>query len=61
MGVAVGLATYEATAPVFDYDELEPRAVKGKAEPVRVFQRDCSQGAVRHRSDADARHPVHRP
>ena len=37
MGVAVGLATYEATAPVFDYEELEPASVKGKAEPVRVF------------------------
>ena len=37
MGVAVGLATYEATAPVFDYEELEPATLKGKAEPVRVF------------------------
>ena len=37
MGVVVGLATYEATAPVFDYRELEPEVVKGKAEPVRVF------------------------
>ena len=38
MGVVVGLATYEATAPVFDYRELEPESVKGKAEPVRVFE-----------------------
>lgn len=37
MGVAVGLATYEATAPVFEYVELEPEALKGKAKPVRVF------------------------
>ena len=37
MGVVVGLATYEATAPVFDYNELEPESVKGKAEPVRLF------------------------
>jgi class 3 adenylate cyclase/tetratricopeptide (TPR) repeat protein len=37
-GVAVGLSTYEATAPVFDYEELEPATLKGKAEPVRVFQ-----------------------
>ena len=37
MGVAVGLGTYEATAPVFDYDELEPATLKGKSEPVRVF------------------------
>ncbi len=38
MGVAVGLATYEATSVVFDYEELEPAALKGKAELVRVFQ-----------------------
>ena len=37
MGVAVGLATYEATAGVFEYEELEPVALKGKAEPVRIF------------------------
>jgi class 3 adenylate cyclase/tetratricopeptide (TPR) repeat protein len=37
MGVAVGLATYEATSVVFDYKELEAATVKGKAEPVPVF------------------------
>jgi class 3 adenylate cyclase/tetratricopeptide (TPR) repeat protein len=37
MGVAVGLGTYEATAAVFDYTELEPATLKGKSEPVRVF------------------------
>jgi class 3 adenylate cyclase/tetratricopeptide (TPR) repeat protein len=37
MGVAVGLSTYEATAAVFDYQELEPATLKGKSEPVRVF------------------------
>jgi class 3 adenylate cyclase/tetratricopeptide (TPR) repeat protein len=37
MGVAVGLATWEATSVVFDYAELESARVKGKAEPVRVF------------------------
>jgi predicted ATPase len=37
MGVAVGLATYEATSVVFDYEELEPATLKGKPEPVRVF------------------------
>jgi class 3 adenylate cyclase/tetratricopeptide (TPR) repeat protein len=37
MGVAVGLGTYEATAQVFDYEELEPATLKGKSEPVRVF------------------------
>ena len=37
MGVAVGLAAYEATAPIFDYVELEPATLKGKSDPVRVF------------------------
>ena len=37
MGVAVGVSTYEATRVVFDYEELEPATLKGKAEPVRVF------------------------
>jgi class 3 adenylate cyclase/tetratricopeptide (TPR) repeat protein len=36
--VAVGLATWEATSRVFEYEELEPAALKGKAEPVRVFR-----------------------
>src|SRR6266545_1533177 len=43
MGVAVGLATYEATAAVFDYEELPPSALKGKAEPVRVFHAKASR------------------
>ena len=37
MGVAVGLAAYEATSSVFDYEELEPATLKGKVEPVRIF------------------------
>jgi len=37
MGVGVGLATFEATSVVFEYKELPAAAVKGKAEPVRVF------------------------
>jgi class 3 adenylate cyclase/tetratricopeptide (TPR) repeat protein len=37
-GVAVGLATWEATGRVFEYEELDPAALKGKAEPVRVFR-----------------------
>ena len=37
MGVAVGLSTFEATSVVFEYEELDPARVKGKAEPVRVF------------------------
>jgi predicted ATPase/class 3 adenylate cyclase len=38
LGVAVGLATYEATKGVFEYEELAPAVLKGKAEPVRTFQ-----------------------
>ncbi|MDX6327154.1 MAG: hypothetical protein QOK15_3508 [Nocardioidaceae bacterium] len=36
-GVAVGLRTYEATKQVFDYLELPPARLKGKADPVRLF------------------------
>ena len=38
MGVAVGVATYEASSVVFDYRELDPATVKGKAEPVRALR-----------------------
>ena len=38
LGVLVGLATYEATAPVFEYEELEPASLKGETDAVRVFQ-----------------------
>ena len=37
MGVAVGEATWQATKRGFDYEELPPATLKGKAEPVRVF------------------------
>jgi class 3 adenylate cyclase/tetratricopeptide (TPR) repeat protein len=37
MGVAVGLSTYEVTADVFDYEELEPAMFRGRSEPVRLF------------------------
>jgi predicted ATPase/class 3 adenylate cyclase len=36
-GVAVGEATFRATASIFDYEEAEPIAAKGKAEPVPVW------------------------
>jgi class 3 adenylate cyclase/tetratricopeptide (TPR) repeat protein len=38
MGVAVGHPTYQATSTVFEYAELEPAEIRGKAEPVRIFQ-----------------------
>ena len=37
MGVGVGISTYEATAVVFEYEELQSATLKGKSEPVRVF------------------------
>ena len=46
MGVAVGLSTYEATATLFEYEELPPAAVKGKAEPVRVFVAKATRGRL---------------
>ena len=57
MGVAVGFRTYEATAPVFDYEELEPATLKGKAEPVRVFQAK----AARARFGTDITRTHHTP
>ena len=55
MGVAVGVSTYEATSVVFDYDELEPATLKGKAEPVRVFHAKVGAGPVWDGSDPEAR------
>ena len=37
-GVLVGRGTYAATRQVFDYQPLAPVVLKGKAEPVAVFQ-----------------------
>jgi class 3 adenylate cyclase/tetratricopeptide (TPR) repeat protein len=37
-GVAVGVATWEATSQVFEYEEREPAQLKGKSDPVRVFR-----------------------
>ena len=37
LGVAVGEETWRATRQRFDYAELPPAVLKGKAEPVRVF------------------------
>ena len=56
MGVAVGLSTYEATAPVFDYEELEPATLKGKQAPVRVFQAKAAR--ARFGSDLTRTHSM---
>jgi predicted ATPase/class 3 adenylate cyclase len=37
-GIAVGRLTYHATEPVFEWRELPAAAVKGKAEPVSLWQ-----------------------
>jgi class 3 adenylate cyclase/tetratricopeptide (TPR) repeat protein len=37
-GIVVGEETYRATAPVFRYEPREPVGVKGKAEPLAIFQ-----------------------
>ena len=36
-GIAVSEQTYRQTERVFDYEELEPVAVKGKAEPLAAL------------------------
>src|SRR5262245_13519704 len=38
MGVAAGESTWRATRPAVEFTELPPASLKGKAEPVRVFQ-----------------------
>jgi class 3 adenylate cyclase len=37
-GVAVGEQTYRATGRVFEYEPLEPVSVKGKSEPLSLWQ-----------------------
>ena len=37
-GIAVGEGTYRATEPVFEWRELPPAEMKGKAEPVALWQ-----------------------
>ncbi len=61
MGVAVGLATYEATELVFDYEELEPATLKGKAEPVSVFHAKAPRARFGTDLDPYPRQPVRRP
>ena len=46
---------------VFEYEELEPAELKGKAEPVRVFHANGPARQARDGCDADARHPVRGP
>ena len=72
MGVAVGAATYRASAGAIVYEELAPIAAKGKAEPVpawralhpiaRIGDRGARPHAVRRpRTRAVDAHPALRP
>ena len=60
MGVAAGLATYEATAAVFDYEELEPATLKGKSEPVPGLPSEGAPCEARHGPHPNPRHALHR-
>ncbi|MGH2995087.1 MAG: ATP-binding protein [Gaiellaceae bacterium] len=46
-GVVVGEATWRATRYVADYEEFEPVALKGKAEPVRLWRAKGARSRVR--------------
>ena len=54
MKVAVGLATYQATEAVFDYEEVEPAKLKGKSLPVRIFL--ATSARARLGTDVTRRH-----
>ena len=54
-GIAVSEQTYRQTERVFDYEELEPVAVKGKAEPLALWQPLSAARAFRLGRDPHAR------
>ena len=54
LGVAVGLATHQATEAVFEYEELEPATLKGKSLPVRIFH--ATNPRARLGTDVTRRH-----
>jgi class 3 adenylate cyclase/tetratricopeptide (TPR) repeat protein len=43
-GIAVSEQTYRATERMFDYEELEPVQVKGKAEPLALYRPRAARG-----------------
>jgi class 3 adenylate cyclase len=49
-GVAVGEQTYRATSHIFEYEQLQPVSVKGKAEPLSLWQAN----AIRDRFGRDS-------
>ena len=48
-GVAVGEVTWQATRPTVEYVDLPPATLKGKTDPVRVFQATASANRPRDR------------
>ena len=50
--IVVGPGVYASTKDVIEYRELEPLALKGKAEPVPAWQRAAHQGADARRAAA---------
>jgi class 3 adenylate cyclase/tetratricopeptide (TPR) repeat protein len=51
--VAVSEQTYRATSDLYDYEQLEPVAVKGKAEPLRLWR---PRARARYGSDIRRQH-----
>jgi class 3 adenylate cyclase len=49
-GVAVGEQTYRATSHIFEYEQLQPVSVKGKADPLRLWRAN----AIRDRFGRDS-------
>ena len=59
-GIAVSEETYRATERVFDYEQLEPVAVKGKAEPLPLWRALQARARFGSRRDAHARDAARR-
>jgi len=53
-GILVGEGTYRATRALFEYREVDPFAVKGKAEPVRAWLAVAARAAPGERAASTA-------
>ena len=60
-GIAVSEQTYRQTERVFDYEELEPVQVKGKAEPLALFRPLAAARPLRLGRDPHAHGAARRP
>jgi class 3 adenylate cyclase len=56
-GVAVGEQTYRATSHIFEYEQLQPVSVKGKAEPLLLWRADAIRDRFGRDSIRDYRTP----